>query len=143
LFLLLAVAQMAGEIIKARSQRHQGSEPSSKRLSSALLESRAFLEQMQENISNSQKQVELMKVDVDKFSRSRENISDCPRKQKYQNSVTELFALLEKKKLAATEFKSQHEDAEKAFERANTVIRERLTGSTALNGSGTGADSST
>ena len=111
---------MTEKIIKAHILQFSepSSTPSSSRLSSSLKDSREFLEQIESNIKRFENQL----VDL------RNNPGDVSIDQAQPLAL--LVNLIEQRSIALQEFRIQHNAAEKALERANAAIRDRMNGLT-------------
>jgi hypothetical protein len=111
---------MTESIIKAHILQFSepSSAPSSSRLSSSLKDSREFLEQIESSI----KRIENQMVDV------KNNAGEVSSGQATPFAL--LANLIEQRSIALRDFRIQHNAAEKALERANAAIRERMNGFT-------------
>jgi hypothetical protein len=112
---------MTESIIKAHilqfSEPSSGA-PSSSRLSSSLKDSRDFLEQIESSLIKIENQL----VDL------KNNPGDVSLNQAAPFALLE--SLIEQRSTALREFRIQHNAAEKALERANAAIRDRMNGLT-------------
>jgi hypothetical protein len=111
---------MTEKIIKAHILQFSepSSTPSSSRLSSSLKDSHEFLEQIEASL----KRVEDQLVDL------QNNPGDVSTEQAAPFAL--LVNLIEQRTVALREFRIQHNAAEKALERANAAIRDRMNGLT-------------
>lgn len=120
---------MTESIIKAHIL--QFSEPSSSRLSSALKESREFLEHVETSLRVSENRIVELKNNFDCVLSSDMKNSN-PSQTRKSETLALLMNAVEKRSKAVAEFKIQHDMAEKALERANGAILDRLNGITLL-----------
>jgi hypothetical protein len=120
---------MTESIIKAHIL--QFSEPSSSRLSSALKESREFLEYIESSLRSAENRIVELKNNFDCSASSDLKISS-PAQVRKSETLALLINAIEKRARAVEEFRDQHDIAERALERANGAILDRLNGISVL-----------
>ncbi len=117
---------MTERIIKAHVL--QFTEPSSKRLSSSLKESRVFLDYIEKSLSDAENSYAKLSQAIYDHRNSECYVSNFETESRSDGCSRSINALIEKRSISIEEFRRHHDDAERALERANEAIRERMSG---------------